>query len=57
MATYGIQTVNFGMKYKYYNIAIILLFLAGKMVNLDTLTYDSTCYPLVNVFLYFLIET
>ncbi|XP_048770425.2 uncharacterized protein LOC125676630 [Ostrea edulis] len=28
MATYGIQTVNFGMKYKYYNIAIVLLFLA-----------------------------
>lgn len=30
MATYGIQTTNFGMKYKYYNISIIVLFLAGK---------------------------
>lgn len=28
MATYGIQTTNFGMKYKYYNISIIVLFLA-----------------------------
>ncbi|XP_062580408.1 peripheral myelin protein 22-like [Saccostrea cucullata] len=28
MTTYGIQSINFGMKYKYYNIAIVLLFLA-----------------------------
>jgi hypothetical protein len=35
MTTYGIQTVNFGMKYKYYNIAIVVLFLAGKTRDFD----------------------
>nr|XP_022344985.1 uncharacterized protein LOC111137691 [Crassostrea virginica] len=28
MVTFGIQTLNFGLKYKYYNISIIILFLA-----------------------------
>ena len=44
MVTFGIQTLNFEMKYKYYNISIIILFLAGKH---QTCRYNSVCVAIV----------